>query len=96
MWLPKKLSFLQILQVHFGDVCMIMPFNINNLFNLQLGANKIQWTNMITLEKDYMSFLPKKTFSSKWILQQVFLRFVIMNAYSCPNTFFKKKIHFWI
>jgi hypothetical protein len=42
-----------------------------------LGANEIQWANMIILEKDYMSFLPKKTFSYEWILEQFFLQLFI-------------------
>jgi hypothetical protein len=29
---------------------------------------------------------PEKTFSYEWILEQLFLQFVIINAYSCPNT----------
>jgi hypothetical protein len=41
---------------------------------------------MITLEKDYMSFNPKKTFSYEWILEQFFLQLIIINAYSCPST----------
>ncbi len=50
------------------------------------GANEIQWANMTILEKDYMSFLPKKGFSYKWILEQVFSQFVVTNVCSCPST----------
>jgi hypothetical protein len=50
------------------------------------GANEIQWANVTTLENDYMSFFPKKTFSYKWILEQVFSQFVSIHPYSCPNT----------
>jgi uncharacterized membrane protein len=38
------------------------------------------------LEKDYMSFLPTCFFHMDEILEQLFLRFVIIHAYSCPNT----------
>jgi hypothetical protein len=29
---------------------------------------------------------PKKTFSYKWIVEQCFLQYVIINVYSCPST----------
>jgi hypothetical protein len=35
--------------------------------NVNMGANKIKWTNDITLEEDHMSFCPKIIFSYKWI-----------------------------
>jgi len=54
--------------------------------NLKAHTNEIQWATMTTLEKDYMSFFPKKTFSYKWILEQVFSQFVIINVCSCPST----------
>jgi len=38
----------------------------------QNGANEIQWANMITLEKDYMSIFPKNVFSYEWILEWFF------------------------
>jgi hypothetical protein len=51
-----------------------------------MGANKIQWTNNITLDKDFISFCPKITISYEWIFDQNILQIVIKNAYSCPNT----------
>jgi hypothetical protein len=60
------------------------PNSYNNL-NLWWGANEIQWTNMITLEKDYMSFFPEFLFT--WInFGIIFLQLVIVNFFSCPNT----------
>jgi len=53
-----------------------------------IGANKMQWTNNITLDKDFMSFCPKITFSYEWIFHWNILQIVIKNAYSCPNTWF--------
>jgi hypothetical protein len=44
--------------------------SIGETFFMPLGANGIQWANMIT-EKNYMSFFPKETFSYEWILEQV-------------------------
>jgi hypothetical protein len=32
-----------------------------------MGANKIQWTNNVTLDKDNMSFCPKIKLSYQWI-----------------------------
>jgi hypothetical protein len=52
----------------------------------QRGANKIQWTNGITIKKDYMSFFPQKTPSYEWILEQFCLQLVIINANSYPST----------
>ncbi len=37
-----------------------------------MSANKLQWTNMITLKNDCMSFFPKKHFSHKSILEPFF------------------------
>jgi hypothetical protein len=54
-------------------------------FSCQVGANEIKWANMIILEKDYMSFFPKKTFSYEWILDFLFLQLVIINVYGCPS-----------
>jgi hypothetical protein len=53
---------------------------------LLMGANEIQSANGFTLEKDYMSFCPKIFFSYKWIFEQCFSQIVIINVYSCPNT----------
>jgi hypothetical protein len=53
-----------------------------------VGANGIQQANMITLEKDYISILLKKTFSYEWILEQFFLQLVIIKAYNCPNAWY--------
>jgi len=63
-----------------------------------MGANKIQWTNGVTLDKDYMSFCPKITFSYKWIFEQIIFQIFIKNVYSCPkhDDMFLKKNHFWI
>ncbi len=53
---------------------------------MYVGANKIQWANMITLKEDYMSFSQKKTFFIRMNFGTIFLQFVTINAYSCPNT----------
>jgi hypothetical protein len=42
-----------------------------------MGANGIQRANQIII---------KKTFLYEWILEQCFLQFVVINAYSCPST----------
>jgi hypothetical protein len=47
---------------------------------MSLGANEIQWAYRFTLEKNYMSFYPKKKISYKWIFEQLFLQIVIINA----------------
>jgi len=51
-----------------------------------MGANGIQQANQLTIKKDYMSFFTKKTFSYEWILEQLFLQFIVINAYSCSST----------
>jgi hypothetical protein len=43
MWLLKKSLVLQILQAHFNDVCIIMPFNINNFWNFMLLTFLHKW-----------------------------------------------------
>jgi hypothetical protein len=53
---------------------------------VSIAANKIQWTNNITLNNDFISFCPKITFSYEWIFDQNILQIVIKNAYNCPNT----------
>jgi hypothetical protein len=63
---------------------VLLPLDMHFL----IGANEIQWANMITLEKDYKFFSPKKAFSYEWILEQCFLQVVIINAYSFPNTWY--------
>jgi hypothetical protein len=50
-----------------------------------MGANKIQWANMITIKKNYI-FFSQIFFSYEWILEQSFLQLVVINVYSCPST----------
>jgi hypothetical protein len=48
-------------------------------FFTKVGANRI------IIKKDYV-FFPKTIFSYEWILEQLFLQLVIINAYSYPST----------
>jgi hypothetical protein len=50
-----------------------------------IGCKHDTKANMITLENDWMSFLPF-FFSDEWILEQFFLQLVIINVYSCTCT----------
>ncbi len=54
--------------------------------NTQVGANGIQWVNEITRKKGLHVFFVNFFFSNEWILKQMFLQLVIINAYNCPNT----------
>jgi hypothetical protein len=56
-----------------------------NHSKMYVGANKIQWTNMITLKEDYMSFSQKNFFI--WMnFGTIFLQFVMINTNNCPST----------
>jgi len=63
MWLPKKSLFLQILEAHFNDICIIMPFNINNFWNFMLPTllHKLHIANITTITscKIQMNFFIK-------------------------------------
>jgi hypothetical protein len=54
------------------NIAWLHYFPLSLIFSLLLGANEIQWANMIILEKDCMSFFPKEFFSYEWILKQFF------------------------
>jgi hypothetical protein len=56
------------------------------LLSTTLGANTIQSAHGITKKRTTCFFLPIFSSSYEWILEQCFLRLVIINAYSCPNT----------
>ncbi len=59
---------------------------------VQMRYNEPTW---LLDKKDYMSFLPKKTFSYEWILEQFFLQLIIINAYSCPSMWHVFFSSFW-
>jgi hypothetical protein len=49
--------------------------------NTQVGTNGIQWVNMNTGKKIACPFC-----QNEWMLEQMFLQLVIINAYSCSST----------
>jgi hypothetical protein len=70
----KKVNISFIYDVNFvwilTNFTYLPIWRSKNMF-IWKGANKIQWANNITLDKDCMSFCPKIVFSYKWIFENV-------------------------
>jgi hypothetical protein len=60
--------------------------NFISIFNEpHKAANKMQWANDVTLEKDCMSFYQKIIFPYKRIYEKLFLQIFVISAYNYPS-----------
>jgi hypothetical protein len=55
------------------------------IFNYKQGQTRYNEPTWLFLKR-IICFFPKKPFPYQWILEQFFLQLVIINVYSCPNT----------
>jgi hypothetical protein len=69
--------------LQYSCMCWLkVSSTILELIGVQTIYNEPSW---LFKKRIACLFSPKTFFSYKWILEQFFLHFVIINAYSCPN-----------